>query len=65
MLIDPSQVAVTAVGSGFFRVVPLLDGQGCIAGPTANWVGIYWVGPTVFYTASFVLALNRCVFLIY
>ncbi|KAG6866278.1 hypothetical protein C0991_006374 [Blastosporella zonata] len=39
--------------------VPLLEGQGCIAGPKHNWVGIYWVAPTLLYTASFVLALIR------
>lgn len=32
--------------------VPLEVGQGCIAGPKHNWVGIYWVGPTLLYTAS-------------
>ena len=32
--------------------VPLLVGQGCIAGPRHNWVGIYWVAPTLLYTAS-------------
>lgn len=53
------QVAVMAVGSAFFRVIPLKEGQGCIAGPTANWVGIYWAAPTVFYTATLALALNR------
>lgn len=34
-------------------------GQGCIAGPKANWVGIYWLAPTLLYTASFALALIR------
>ena len=32
--------------------VPLEQGQGCIAGPKAAWVGIYWVVPTLLYTAS-------------
>jgi hypothetical protein len=32
--------------------VPLLVGQGCIAGPKHNWVGIYWLAPTLLYTAS-------------
>jgi len=32
--------------------VPLLEGQGCIAGPKHNWVGIYWLAPTLLYTAS-------------
>ena len=35
-----------------YLAVPLLDGQGCIAGPKQNWVGIYWVAPTVLYTLS-------------
>ncbi|KAJ7134574.1 hypothetical protein C8R44DRAFT_697199 [Mycena epipterygia] len=55
------QVVVTAVCCGFYRSVPLLDGQGCIAGPKANWVGIYWVAPTLLYTASAVLALMRSI----
>ncbi|KAF8964369.1 hypothetical protein BDZ97DRAFT_1919056 [Flammula alnicola] len=53
------QVVVTGVASGFYRSVPLLSGQGCIAGPKHNWVGIYWVGPTLLYTVSFGLALMR------
>jgi len=32
--------------------VPLLDGQGCIAGPRFNWVGVYWIAPTLLYTVS-------------
>jgi hypothetical protein len=50
-----------AVASAFFRVVPLLEGQGCIAGPTSNWVGIYWAAPTIFFTATLGLALNRSI----
>jgi hypothetical protein len=42
-----------------YIAVPLLEGQGCIAGPKHNWVGIYWVAPTLLYTASFALALLR------
>lgn len=53
------QVVVTAITCGFYRSVPLLPGQGCVAGPKHNWVGIYWVGPTLLYTASFGLAVNR------
>ncbi|KAF5369255.1 hypothetical protein D9758_002633 [Tetrapyrgos nigripes] len=53
------QVVVTAICCGFYRSVPLLDGQGCIAGPKENWVGIYWLAPTLLYTASFALALYR------
>ena len=41
--------------------VPLLEGQGCIAGPKETWVGIYWVAPTVLYTVSFALALMRSI----
>ena len=32
--------------------VPLLSGQGCIAGPRHAWVGIYWIAPTLLYTVS-------------
>lgn len=46
------QVVVTAVCCGFYRSVPLDVGQGCIAGPKGNWVGIYWLLPTLLYTAS-------------
>ncbi|KAF7314228.1 hypothetical protein MKEN_00895200 [Mycena kentingensis (nom. inval.)] len=56
-----AQIVVTAVGSAFFRSVPLLDGQGCIAGPKHNWVGVYWVAPTLLYTASALLALARSI----
>ncbi|KAG6891345.1 hypothetical protein C0992_008460 [Termitomyces sp. T32_za158] len=53
------QIVVTAVCCGFYRSVPLLEGQGCIAGPKHNWVGIYWLAPTLLYTVSFALALAR------
>jgi len=55
------QIIITAITCGFYRSVPLLQGQGCIAGPKANWVGIYWVAPTLLYTASFILAVARSV----
>jgi hypothetical protein len=55
------QIVVTAICCGFYRSVPLLSGQGCIAGPKHNWVGIYWLAPTLLYTASFALALNRSI----
>jgi hypothetical protein len=55
------QIVITAVSCGFFRSVPLLEGQGCIAGPKHNWVGIYWVAPTLLYTVSFALALIRSI----
>jgi len=55
------QVVVTAICCGFYRSVPLLSGQGCIAGPKHNWVGIYWLAPTLLYTASFALALKRSI----
>jgi hypothetical protein len=32
--------------------VPLLEGQGCIAGPRSKWVGVYWAAITLFYTTS-------------
>ncbi|TFK74783.1 hypothetical protein BDN72DRAFT_955454 [Pluteus cervinus] len=53
------QVVVTAICCGFYLSVPLLEGQGCIAGPQHNWVGIYWLAPTLLYTVSFLLALKR------
>jgi len=55
------QVVVMAVCCAFYRVMPLLEGQGCIAGPRFdhNWVGVYWLAPTLFYTTSFILALQR------
>jgi hypothetical protein len=34
------------------KAVPLLEGQGCIAGPKHSWVGVYWVSATLLYTAS-------------
>lgn len=40
-------------------VTPLLEGQGCIAEPKHNWVGLYWLSATLLYTASLVLALQR------
>ena len=40
-------------------MTPLLEGQGCIASPKHNWVGIYWLSATLLYTASLVLALQR------
>jgi len=45
----------------FYRVIPLLEGQGCIAGPQANWVGIYWAAPTLLYSLTFGLALRRSI----
>ncbi|KAI0822333.1 hypothetical protein BC628DRAFT_1340914 [Trametes gibbosa] len=53
------QVVITAICCGFFRSTPLKIGQGCIAEPKANWVGIYWLSATLTYTASFALALRR------
>jgi hypothetical protein len=55
------QIVVTAIACGFYRSVPLLVGQGCIAGPKHNWVGIYWVAPTLLYTVSLGLALLRSI----
>ncbi|PIL22575.1 hypothetical protein GSI_15264 [Ganoderma sinense ZZ0214-1] len=54
-----TQVVVTAICCGFYRSTPLEEGQGCIAEPKANWVGIYWLSATLTYTASFALAVNR------
>jgi len=66
-----AQVIAMGVLCGFYRPMPLIfpsapsfSGQGCIAGPKFNVrevVGIYWVLPTVLYTASFALALNRSI----
>ncbi|KAF7299093.1 hypothetical protein MIND_00857600 [Mycena indigotica] len=55
------QIVVTGVCCAFYRSVPLREGQGCIAGPKHNWVGIYWVAPTLLYTASAILALMRSI----
>jgi len=55
------QIVVTAICCGFYRAANLEDGQGCIATPKANWVGIYWLAPTLLYTVSFALALKRSV----
>ncbi|KAI0766428.1 hypothetical protein BD413DRAFT_672946 [Trametes elegans] len=53
------QVVVTAICCGFYRSTPLEEGQGCIAEPKANWVGIYWLSATLTYSASFFLAVRR------
>ncbi|KAG8737035.1 hypothetical protein FRC11_002257 [Ceratobasidium sp. 423] len=53
------QVGIMAACCAFYRPMPLKEGQGCIAGPTHNWVGIYWLAPTIFWTAAFALALAR------
>jgi len=54
-----TQIVVTGVSCAFYFSVPLKEGQGCIAGPKEVWVGIYWVAPTLLYTASFSLAVSR------
>ncbi|KAF8606700.1 hypothetical protein BDV93DRAFT_468268 [Ceratobasidium sp. AG-I] len=54
-----AQVGVMAASCAFYRPMPLKEGQGCIAGPTENWVGIYWLAPTLFWTVAFTLALTR------
>ncbi|KAG8694829.1 hypothetical protein FRC09_009574 [Ceratobasidium sp. 395] len=56
-----AQVGVMAACCAFYRPMPLKEGQGCIAGPTANWVGIYWLAPTLFWTVAFGLALTRSI----
>ena len=45
----------------FTLATPVKEGQGCIASPKHNWVGLYWVAPTALYTASLILALNRSI----
>jgi len=65
------QIIAMAVTCGFYRPMPLefpsapsFSGQGCIAGPKYNAreaVGVYWVMPTILYTASLVLALMRSI----
>ncbi|KAI9509219.1 hypothetical protein F5148DRAFT_1347992 [Russula earlei] len=55
------QIVITAICCGFYRSVPILDEQGCIAGPKHNWVGVYWLSATLFYMASCALAVNRSV----
>ncbi|KIY46520.1 hypothetical protein FISHEDRAFT_47191 [Fistulina hepatica ATCC 64428] len=53
------QIVVTGICCAFYQSVPLEDGQGCIAGPKHNWVGVYWLSATLVYTCSFALALSR------
>ncbi|KAF8497325.1 hypothetical protein JB92DRAFT_1031386 [Gautieria morchelliformis] len=54
------QIVVMAVSCAFYHVVPVADpSQGCIAGPRHNFVGIYWVAPSIFFSATFGLALAR------
>ncbi|KAH9986698.1 hypothetical protein BJV77DRAFT_1028094 [Russula vinacea] len=53
------QVVITGICCAFYRSVPLLEGQGCIAGPKHGWVGVYWISATLLYSASFALAVNR------
>jgi len=55
------QIVTTAISCAFYRSVPLLENQGCIAGPKHNWVGVYWLSATLFYMASFALAVNRSI----
>jgi len=55
------EVAMMAVACAFYRPMPLDVGQGCIAGPQSNWVGIYWAAPTLFFTVTFALAVNRSI----
>ncbi|KAG9092410.1 hypothetical protein FRC06_000115 [Ceratobasidium sp. 370] len=55
------QVGTMAACCAFYRPMPLKEGQGCIAGPVANWVGIYWLAPTLFWTVAFGLALTRSI----
>ena len=69
------QVVVTAISCAFYRctpgfsariiylfilAVPLLDGQGCIAGPRHTWVGIYWIAPTLLYAVSVSIVHPSC-----
>jgi hypothetical protein len=55
------QVGTMAACCAFYRPMPLKEGQGCIAGPVSNWVGIYWLAPTLFWTVAFGLALTRSI----
>lgn len=52
------QVVVQGVSCAFFKSVPLAVGQGCIAGPKAEWVGIYWAMPTVLYAVMVRLRIS-------
>lgn len=47
-----SFVALLIAFNPISLAVPLLDGQGCIAGPRHTWVGIYWIAPTLLYSLS-------------
>jgi len=65
------QIVAMGVTCAFYRPMPLefpsapsFSGQGCIAGPkysAREAVGVYWVVPTILYTISFALALNRSI----
>ncbi|KZO96528.1 hypothetical protein CALVIDRAFT_598443 [Calocera viscosa TUFC12733] len=54
-----AQVVADAVCCGFYQVMPLDVGQGCIAGPRANFVALYWAVPALFYTVCLALAIHR------
>ncbi|KAG8848945.1 hypothetical protein FRB96_000966 [Tulasnella sp. 330] len=53
------QIVAMGVCTAFYKVVPLATGQGCIAGPQFNWVGVYWLAPTLFYAFCLALAVTR------
>ncbi|KAI0031762.1 hypothetical protein K488DRAFT_15864, partial [Vararia minispora EC-137] len=53
------QIVITSVCCAFYERIPVLDGQGCIAGPKALWVGVYWISTTLFYLTSMAFALRR------
>lgn len=52
MCMGNSPILTHPWGSLNVVAVPLKPGQGCIAGPKHNWVGIYWLLPTLLYTVS-------------
>lgn len=58
------QIVTQAICCAFYQVVPLKETQGCIAGPKHNWVGVYWLAPTLFYTATVRNSLPRLITII-
>jgi hypothetical protein len=46
------QVVVHAVCCFFYHPLNLQNSHGCIPAPKHNWVGIYWVMPTILYLCA-------------
>lgn len=55
-----AQVAVHFVCCFFYHPLNLQNSHGCISAPKYNWVGIYWVVPTIFYLVTVSLYFSIC-----